>query len=81
METCGLSAERHLGRNVRSKSKNHYLINEDGDPGACEIVVAMEERLSVHGGRADELLMTKKWKIIDVIKNCVNLVRHKTKRF
>jgi hypothetical protein len=55
-------AERHSSRpksSVSSKFKNDYLANEaaEGDPGVCEIVVAIEERLSVHGGRADELLL------------------------
>lgn len=40
------------------KFKTH-LWKEAGDPGACETVVAMEERDSVHGGIADELLMPK----------------------
>lgn len=36
-----------------------YLVKEAGDP-ECEMVVAIDEWLSVHSGKAEELLIAEK---------------------
>lgn len=54
-------AKFKCSRHIQTFNNNFItnLVNEDGDPGAFESVVAIEDRLSVQGGNADELLIAK----------------------